>query len=362
MICAVALMLGIWVVVTLSIALPLMVAFAPVVMLPALMVPVALFICLQKSLKAMKQLFHVDKEVEKLGDMTKPVPFVETVFVLKAATTQLISVAVLCFLFLPLYELGFSWWKEGASLFLFENFDLPSLRFRFTYSLSWPHFEQPRLGIQLALGIFLIGTHSILKITKRLLILHQELVNFENIHPGYFEELVINVFSQCSWRPFRSPMDGAQTSFEAVPSLGHTRFVMWFYGYADEWDIKPYSKRPNKRKACLTECLIMTVVGIPLYVGAFCYYLFLPDNRIKHFGMGTNDQDVLDFANSEESMGYKGAQFDEGCNAKNHSVLFYRCPWLRVSNFVSSLFFLIFFSHNNSFLFVIFIFFRFLFP
>jgi hypothetical protein len=333
MLSVVAFMLGTWLFVTMIIALPLMLAFAPVVMLPAFVVPVSLFIGIQKTLKWAKQMFHVD-QVEKLETNMKPVPFVETVFVLKAAATQLVSVAVLCFLLLPLYEYGFKWWTEGASLFVYTNFDLPSLRLRFSYTLSWPEFEQPRLQIQLAMGVFLIGIHSILKITKRVILMRQEYVNFDEIIPGFYEELVVSVLSQCSWRPFRSPMDGAQTALEVVMSLTHTRFVMWFYSYKDAWLIQPYAERSNKRKACLAEWLIVSMVGLPLFISAFIYYLFV-SKRAKHFGVGTADEDIIKFTETEDCMVFTDVVIDEGCKATDFSVLQIRCPWIEVSRFVS---------------------------
>jgi hypothetical protein len=89
-------------------------------------------------------------------------------------------------------------------------------------------------------------------------------------------------------------------------------------------------------RARVTESLIMSLVGIPSFLIAFAYYLILPDNRTKHFGVGTTDEDVLNFVNSEESMGFRKVQFDEGCEARNYALFFvYQCPWLQVSDFVS---------------------------
>jgi G:T-mismatch repair DNA endonuclease (very short patch repair protein) len=68
------------------------------------------------------------------GEPISPVPMKETAFILKAATTQIVSVAVMMLILIPFYTIGFEWWGIGIGKFLNICFGSPKLDLDHAYS------------------------------------------------------------------------------------------------------------------------------------------------------------------------------------------------------------------------------------
>lgn len=123
MMIAITLMLLVWLLVTIVISLPLVVVFFPVVIVFGFFIPFLGLWIPQKLIYWFKKMGNVKDQIstDNLAEQTKiakPASIEETVFSLKASTTQLLSVLVLAFVFLPIYDNNSDTWTSLARDFL----------------------------------------------------------------------------------------------------------------------------------------------------------------------------------------------------------------------------------------------------
>ena len=135
-----------------------------------------------------------------------PAAFGETVFSLKAMATLLVSVMMLSMKLLPFYDKGTAWWAQGARLFLYGAFDFPSIfRVQFALAFAWPHFQQPRLSLQLAAGLFIVALQLFGRAAKWLLWRFAADLRLESPEPQAGERWLVWAFALASYLPFRLP-------------------------------------------------------------------------------------------------------------------------------------------------------------
>jgi hypothetical protein len=354
MVFLVAVMQLTWLVGTIVISLPLIMVFLPVVVLLAFFVPFLSLFIPQKCITFLKSAINLEGQLshtminEHVLKLVKPLSIEETVFSLKASTTQLVSVLILSFTFLPFYEEGFSRWLHYAGQFFNFALSLPKLHLMFSYTFSWPHFEQPRLSVQLALGVVVALIHLLFRIIKRILLNQAWLLNFERISSERFltnksnkaksrfayveywlthiEEVGVAIFSTGTWVLFRRLTATTQASFDIATAYCHKLLSSSSATTTTETD-----KRSTARLLQLI-CLPFTFLFVWL---CHCVKLVLKTPLIV-LSESSEDNYLFQLCISEDAMAYGGIKVDEGCKVKP-SVTFYalcKCPWLSYEDHV----------------------------
>jgi predicted nucleic acid-binding Zn-ribbon protein len=235
----------------------------------------------------------------------KPPAFDETVLTLKASTTQLISVVILGFLLVPFYDSGLSWWGNGAKQFVFTGFDFPQFHLQFSVSFSWPKFSQPRLGVQLATGVFLLIVQYLIKIGKWLLINFSSHIVMPNTTPDYWEYLMLQFFAGATWHFFRAPMEIAECA------LGQYHVNM----------------QRAKKSGDQMEVLKAVLFFVPLLA-----YYAINRPRVKTMPHQSGDNEVLDFCHSEDSMAVRSIELlGENTTTFSVQVVSKCCPWMKIT-------------------------------
>jgi hypothetical protein len=171
---------------------------------------------IEKEMAAEKETTEKIKDhVEKTGGDLQPPPIVESVLLLKAMATLFVSVAVVPLLLLPLYQQGFSWWGEGALLFMDTSFDFPRLGIQFKFAFGVPKFPQIRMRVQLVVGIILVALQLLVRLVKWLLWAYIQEVRASDSEPGAMELSMLSIVSAVSWHPFRLPMEVLQGTLQS---------------------------------------------------------------------------------------------------------------------------------------------------
>lgn len=123
--------------------------------------------------------------IEKDDELVmRPPPFGETTFILKAAATQLVSIMIMSFLLLPLFDKGFSYWDDGAEKFVLTNFKIEKVLLQFSTSFAWPEFDQPRLELQFGIGFLLAALQYLSLESGSCLLIRQQLL-WLNTHQDF---------------------------------------------------------------------------------------------------------------------------------------------------------------------------------
>jgi ankyrin repeat protein len=238
--------------------------------------------------------------------LVKPPPFDETVFSLKASATQLVSIIVLSFLLLPFYHNRYAW---GAIIqnFVFVNFNLPNLILQFSISFSWPDFDQPRLQVQLLIGITLTFLQYITKFGKFLLCTYENSNMMSNNKPGFWEILMMKLFSGITWQVFGKPMDLIRSSWERLSSEVRRRKM----------------QTPNDYGVVIAK--IVSAFPMLLYY-SYQYPLVKTMNELS------GDIEVFTFCNSEASMAVRSIELIGNRTTLSSLEIVQRsCPWITVT-------------------------------
>jgi hypothetical protein len=226
--------------------------------------------------------------------------------------TLLVSVLVLSMNLLPFYDEGADWWTQGAQLFLFSTFNLPDIfRVQFSLAFAWPRFEQPRLGFQLAAGLFIYALQLFIRAGKWLLWRYAADLRLKSPEPQAGEQRLMRAFALGSWQPFRRPMEVAQAALENVrEAQAPAKKVLaeWF-------------KAQN-----LAACAVATVTAggcLPLWIAWL-------HPREKIFGPAAGDDDVVAFCSQEGAMAFQAVVCEKNNQVTGLSLqhLAQRCPWL----------------------------------
>jgi hypothetical protein len=142
-----------------------------------------------------------DKEPEIDDDFkdgkVEPLSFYQAIIVLKANATQLVSVNILLFHFLPFYREGFKWWVSGTNSFsegtgltellVDPTLFVTNLSLSFAFDLSWPQFPQFRLHLQLAFGASLMFLQLMFRLWKMISRNFYTSLRMESPLPGLWE-------------------------------------------------------------------------------------------------------------------------------------------------------------------------------
>jgi hypothetical protein len=243
-------------------------------------------------------------ETEKTLNI-KPPPFTETVLMLKAAATQLISIMVLSLVLLPLFDEGFSFWDQGAEKFVFTNFNFPKLSVQFSVSFSWPKFEQPHLQIQLAFGFLLTGLLYFIKYGKWFMLRYATSISMDKKVPEEWETLMLNIFSSITWKVFRMPMTQIQLSIERL-----------MLEMSLKWESKDYQGFG-----------IMLFSAFPLIM----YYSYqFPFTKTMPSNSGNNE--VITFCKSEDSMSVQVIELlGKGTTLASINAVIGSCSWIQIT-------------------------------
>ena len=261
----------------------------------------------------------------KASVLLSPVHLGESIFALKAATTQLVSVVVMLLVLVPFYKLGFGWWGEGAGHLLGGVlFDLPQLRLQFAVLLSWPEFQQPRLAVAFAVGLLLAALQQALRLGKWVL------WRFGTRHAGVAQIGVVearleHALALTSWLPSRFASDLLQSAIDVAwaergDNVG--RALKFLLGKNELQDKNTCSY--VARSAAATCAVAGASVGgcIPLFVATM-------RPREKVFGASDGDVEVEEFCSSEQSMGFRSASCTGNMQVvKALATLGGRCPWI----------------------------------
>mmetsp|Transcript_32079 Transcript_32079/g.65332 ORF Transcript_32079/g.65332 Transcript_32079/m.65332 type:complete len:1912 (-) Transcript_32079:226-5961(-) len=156
-------------------------------------------------------------------EKVEPLSFYQAIIVLKANATQLMSVNILLFYFLPFYREGFHWWDSGANSFsqgtgLTELLVDPTsyvtnLILKFQFDLSWPSFPQFKLQLQLAVGASLIFLQLVFRFWKGISRNCYTSLRMEAPQPGLWERRLVSWLAWCSWAPYGWAMDVSKAAF-----------------------------------------------------------------------------------------------------------------------------------------------------
>jgi hypothetical protein len=260
-------------------------------------------------------------------------PTDETVLILKASSTQLISVVIMALLLLPLYEQGFNWWDEGANQFIYSNFDLPRLKLQLSVSFSWPRFSQPKLALQLAVGLMILFVQFLIKFGKWFLFTFSSVFALSDKVPDYWERNMLLFFSNGTWRLFRAPTEISQCVMERL-----SRDVVLFNNDDDSkkknQDSELLVQGNNGTTTTTTSMMLKQIAGmvnsclksIPLF---FLYCIQSP--RLKAIPLDSGDNEVLGFCKSENSMAYRSIELiGEGTTSLSLQSIHQCCPWIKV--------------------------------
>ena len=277
---------------------------------------------------AQKRLTEAQSELQQEQSAVPP-PIEESVLLLKASATILVSVGVVPLVLLPFYEHGFSWWAQGARLFVHTSFDLPRLSLQFGFALRFPNFEQPRLAVQLAFGVILVVLQLSVRLGKWLLWAFAPEFRVVDAKPGVVEVLTFNSLSEVSWKPFRSPLELFQGVVEAVR-------MRW----TDAVDEVATSLKKRLGGEKLVGCLSHALVGAGLVFGVFPLYVFATTpSRQKTFSHEEGDVEVEDFCASEDSTSFHKLVCKDNKHVSS-SAMVTACmrsgPWLRALDFSNS--------------------------
>jgi hypothetical protein len=241
-----------------------------------------------------------------------PPALVETTFILKAATTQLISVAGLVFVLLPFYDFGFDWWLVGFSNFLGISFDRPKLALDFNVTFGWPKFTQPRLAWQLGFGVILVVKNVAFGGLKYLLRATGSLLRMKSPVPSRNEARMVKLLAAVTWELFGTVMGSTKVAFESSV----TRIER-------AW--KASHGQALKDRAVEVGLLVLGTVGccIPVFSA-------LKESRIKVFSPSAGDSEVSAFAGREDSLAYRHIRLSESETVTRVSlqILCQRCIWL----------------------------------
>jgi hypothetical protein len=243
-----------------------------------------------------------------LIEVCKPPPFGETVFTLKASATQLISVVVLTFLLLPLYDNGFAWWQHGAQQLVTVNFKFAFVLPQFSISFfSWPHFSRPTVQFQFAIGLMVIAMKYLIKIGKWFLFTYSRNISIPNSEMSLFEASMVKTFSLVSWQFFRRPMEAMQLTSEKVLQ-----------------DARHHATSGKYVEAVKIMATYLPLVSFNL--------IFSSDGYTKRMPFESGDNEILSFIQSEASMSVcdlelsgKGTTLDCLRNIK------LACPWIAIT-------------------------------
>lgn len=86
----------------------------------------------------------------------------------------------------------------------------------FTDSFSWPQFEQPKLGIQMILGSFLVVLQVLFKFLKVVLRAHHRRIRLPSIEPLKWEQRALGALSWTSWKLFGNAMDACKAAVDTT--------------------------------------------------------------------------------------------------------------------------------------------------
>lgn len=271
---------------------------------PAFMAEVNQIISSSVSVQVSSKLVSEDHSSAYSTNYKTP-PFDETVLILKAAATQLISVSVLCFSLLPLYEHGFSWWEEGARQFVLGSFDYAVIIPQFSVSFGWPQFSQPRVQFQFAIGLLVLVMKYLIKIGKWFLFTFANEMTLPSVSPGTWEIKLLKSFSGVTWQLFRAPMEIIQFAVEKL--------------------IREVSEKISSRDYLVGSGMIM--FAFPLIV----FYSFR-NGRTKTLQSSSGDNEVIALTRSEDSMSIIYLElFGKGTTLLSLEVIKTSCPWIKVT-------------------------------
>jgi hypothetical protein len=366
-----------WLMGSMSISLPLVMLFFPVVILFAFFIPFfALFIpqkLISLFLKRTSSESDKDDKVQEtsLGKnlpkrftAPNPVSIEETVFALKASTTQLVSVLVLSFIFLPIFS-DFSEWRRYAREFLSFSLSVPRLRLMFEYTFSWPEFEQPRLSVQLAIGVMITAIQVAFRLCKRIMLTHSwalMLSSSDNNNNNVYlraEMLVGTVFSASTWSLFRKLTTTTQAALDvtwitnkqiwssifihkklASGESAREKYIGLFFekylcvegnGYG-VYGLEYFEKLTGLESTLmfLFVCLNPLVV-LCMFIYYWGRYIIYSPQKV--FDSTSTNTHIMEFADSEDTMAYGSCwiENDKKIDAETVANLAMKCPWMEVT-------------------------------
>ena len=279
-------------------------------------------------LEQKKEVLNEDYIIENKPTFLPP-PFAESVFLLKAMATLVVSVSAISLRLLPFYERGFTWWAKGASLLFSDSFDVPRMRLQLALTLSFPNFEQPRLSIQMAVGALLAAIYMLVSAGEWLLWKFAQELRASEASPGLIEKGFMGLLSVSSWLIFRWPMELLQAL------LGNSKRSWKDTVDVTESCISCESSTLNA-PAPVTHAAASCLIGSAALGGCIPVYLLTTTtSKAKRFDDDTGDVDVIDYTDKEDAMAVdKIFCVDNYLVAKlAFVVISSRCPWVVVVDF-----------------------------
>ena len=293
------------------------IVFSPVLLLPAFVIPMVIMYAPSLLLD------NLADSLRNWGDVSvvlgEDMTFGETVLILKGATTQVISLAMVA---LPAISFlaGRGTWTGMVKELLSTSLNFQRIFFDFQFFFAWPSFELPRLGIYLGVSSGLISMRYILQGMTALF----RLIDYFTPILGErspWEIKIDQAFDWVTWRPFREISDRLRTAITATVNARHG-FSKVMYGGFPQVIIGPrlgglINKAPNSLLVALGPVLVAT---------------FHPLCRV--FASG-DDKEVKSFVSDEACMSYNSVITRNGpsekCTGETLEAIL-KCVWLQSLN------------------------------
>jgi hypothetical protein len=236
----------------------------------------------------------------------------------------------------------------------------------FRYTFTWPEFEQPRLSVQLAIGVMIAGIQIAFRICKRIMSTHSWALmlpssdNNKNIFLLRTERIMVIVFSTSSWSLFRKLTTTTQaalditwmTNMQILSNIFINKKLVYDLEARQKYigvffekylGVEGYSEVPgykglyyfDKLKGLEPILMVLFVLLIPLTALCnFIYYWseFIINSPQQVFDSTSTNTDVMVFADSEDAMAYGSCWVNnENIDAEAVAYLAMKCPWIEVT-------------------------------
>jgi hypothetical protein len=271
----------------------------------------------------------------------------------------------LSFIFLPIFS-DLSEWKRYAREFLSFILNVPRLRLMFEYTFSWPEFEQPRLSVQLAIGVMIAGIQIAFRICKRIMLTHSWALMLSSSSDNnniYLraERMVGTVFSASTWSLFRKLTTTTQAALDVAwitnKQTLSSIFIHWklvsgeaarrkyiglfcekYLGVVGYSTADPGSQGLSyfEKLTGLESTLMFLFVCLnPVVVVCIFIYIwgqYIINSPQQVFDSTSTNADIMQFADSEDAMAYGSCWINtEKIDAETVVYLTMKCPWMEVT-------------------------------
>jgi hypothetical protein len=315
-----------WFAIMIVSCLPSLVVFSPLLLVPGFIAPLVVMhlpssvlgaavsyvrrthVKLAESKAANTQ--EPAKAAKETSPHCAPLAFSETVFILKVALTQVVSLAMIA---LPMsrFFAGRLTYAEAADQ-LFSSLDL---RIAFSVTLAWPAFHAPRFHVYLGLSVGIIAFKNVMQLVRAAVAFLEYYLPLVEI-PGPRESRANAAFAWATYHPMRAASDLVRTAIETTV-VGHKDFNNVVFNGFPEYYL-------GER---LGEIIERAPNWLVVLAGPFFIAYSLPWTMI--FAPDATDEDVEAWASDQICMAYRGVV----CRHKAHAtkrtlVAIAGCPWL----------------------------------